>query len=134
MQEGDEQVLADARRIGQFSDTDAASTIADPQELARRLLTSVYMGTVNSSRATRERAKLLANQIGTDHLDVNIDGVVDAMSFLFGSVTGHKPRFQVSCSAHSCHCPGCIVLVWSRDKQPSAFRPFPISSPCQDSC
>ena len=85
---------ADARRIGQY--TDDHSSIDHPQELANRLLTSVYLGTVNSSRATRARAHGLAEQIGADHLDVNIDGVVDAMSHLFATITGHMPRFRVS--------------------------------------
>eukprot|EP00798_Chlamydomonas_sp_ICE-L_P005201 gene5201-18428_t len=48
--EGDEQVTADARRIGMYSPSEP---VDDAQELANRLLTTVYMGTVNSSTETR---------------------------------------------------------------------------------
>lgn len=92
MQAGNQQVEADARRIGQYTDDEA---LTEPRDLANRLLTSVYMGTVNSSPTTRERAARLAKQVGADHLDVNVDGVVDAMAQLFATITGHVPRFRV---------------------------------------
>jgi NAD+ synthase (glutamine-hydrolysing) len=49
---GDALVLADARRIGKYGD---AETVTDPQELASRLFTTVYMGSANSSKETRDR-------------------------------------------------------------------------------
>lgn len=52
IKEGDEAVLADARRVGKYSATEA---VADPQELASRLFTTVYMGSANSSKETRDR-------------------------------------------------------------------------------
>lgn len=67
------------------------------QELASRIFTTVYMGTVNSSRETRDRATRLAAQVGADHLDVKIDMAVEAMARLFTVITGRTPRFKVSC-------------------------------------
>ncbi|MEZ4645380.1 MAG: NAD(+) synthase [Chloroflexota bacterium] len=54
-----------------------------------------YMGTQNSSKETRARAKELAAQIGAHHLDINIDTVVESVVNLFVWVTEQKPRFQV---------------------------------------
>jgi hypothetical protein len=34
-------------------------------------------------------------QIGSDHLDVNMDSVVSAMAALFAVITGHQPAFRV---------------------------------------
>lgn len=60
MQAGDKKVEDDARRVGQYSESESADSA---EELAGRLLTTVYMGTVNSGKETQERAKLLAQQV-----------------------------------------------------------------------
>jgi hypothetical protein len=49
---GDTAVLADARRIGRYGEGEAVS---DARELAGRLFTTVYMGSENSSKETRDR-------------------------------------------------------------------------------
>ena len=54
----------DARRVGQYSDGERIESASD---LAGRLLTTVYMGTVNSSRETQERAESLAKQVQHFH-------------------------------------------------------------------
>ncbi|KAL4439201.1 hypothetical protein ABPG77_004103 [Micractinium sp. CCAP 211/92] len=89
---GDDEVLADAVRIGQYSEGERP---LDAAELASRLLTSVYMGTENSSQETQSRAKDLAKQVGAYHLNVKIDSVVAAMTNLFAAITGRMPRFRV---------------------------------------
>uniref|UniRef100_A0A061S1R4 Glutamine-dependent NAD(+) synthetase n=2 Tax=Tetraselmis sp. GSL018 TaxID=582737 RepID=A0A061S1R4_9CHLO len=89
--EGDKNVEADARRIGQYGDSDS---IDDPRELANRIFVTVYMGTVNSSTETQERSKRLADEIGSYHLTVKIDSVVSALSALFTTITGKTPRFR----------------------------------------
>ncbi len=48
----DPRVIADVRRVAGYG---ADQLPSDPKELAGRLLSCVYMGTVNSSRETRER-------------------------------------------------------------------------------
>uniref|UniRef100_A0A383W8A4 Glutamine-dependent NAD(+) synthetase n=1 Tax=Tetradesmus obliquus TaxID=3088 RepID=A0A383W8A4_TETOB len=89
---GDAIVAADAARIGQYAPGQA---VADASELAGRLFHTTYMGTVNSSGATRQRAKVLAQEIGAYHVDCNIDSLVAAVVALFGSITGKTPRFRV---------------------------------------
>ena len=59
-QAGDERVTADIRRVGQYGD---GEELPSAQALAGRLLSTVYMGTVNSSDATRSRASKLAKQV-----------------------------------------------------------------------
>lgn len=53
------------------------------------------MGSQNSSKATRERAKRLATEIGSYHIDMNIDTAVSALTNLFTAVTNFQPRFKV---------------------------------------
>ena len=53
------------------------------------------MGTTNSSKETRQRAKGLAEAIGAYHTDLNIDNMVTALTLLFRTVTGFMPRFKV---------------------------------------
>ncbi|KAL6579248.1 hypothetical protein OROMI_009464 [Orobanche minor] len=47
------------------------------------------------SNATRTRARVLAEEIGSWHLDVSIDGVVSAMLSLFQTLTGKRPCYKV---------------------------------------
>lgn len=49
---GDAAVAADARRIGRYGEGEA---VTDARELAGRLFTTVYMGSENSTRETRDR-------------------------------------------------------------------------------
>ncbi|KAJ1490929.1 hypothetical protein T484DRAFT_1776234 [Baffinella frigidus] len=64
----------------------------DHKALANRLFYTCYMGTVNSSRETRERAKNLASEIGAFHIDSNIDLVVTALMSLFRM----EPKFRAN--------------------------------------
>ena len=59
-QAGDERVAEDMRRVGRFGEGKAPRSA---QALAGRLLATVYMGTANSSGATRARASALASQV-----------------------------------------------------------------------
>ena len=45
----------------------------------------------NSSPNTRKRAKDLAHDIGSYHVDFDIDGVVNAVTTLFTTVTKFTP-------------------------------------------
>ncbi|KAL6349388.1 hypothetical protein AAG906_034045 [Vitis piasezkii] len=90
--EGDEQVKADAIRIGQYTDGQFPT---DSKEFAKRIFYTVFMGSENSSEATRQRAKVLAEEIGSWHLDICIDGVISALLSLFQTLTGKRPRYKV---------------------------------------
>lgn len=91
VQANNAQVLADVQRIVQ----DDGYVPTEPSELANRLFHTCYMGSSNSSAATRERAAELSRQIGAYHLDINIDKVVTALVTLFVRITGKTPRFAV---------------------------------------
>ncbi|KAI3900682.1 hypothetical protein MKW92_023046 [Papaver armeniacum] len=89
---GDEQVKADAIRIGHYTDGQYPT---DSKEFAKRIFYTVFMGTENSSDATRSRAKLLADEIGSWHLDVSIDTVISSLLSLFQTLTGKRPVYKV---------------------------------------
>ncbi|RZC54844.1 hypothetical protein C5167_013697 [Papaver somniferum] len=89
---GDEQVKADAIRIGHYTD---GKYPTDSKEFAKRIFYTVFMGTENSSDATRSRAKLLADEIGSWHLDVSIDTVISSLLSLFQTLTGKRPVYKV---------------------------------------
>ncbi|KAI8470126.1 MAG: glutamine-dependent NAD(+) synthetase with GAT domain-containing protein [Monoraphidium minutum] len=91
IESGDEAVLADARRVAKYGEGEA---MGGARELAGRLFTTVYMGSANSSKETRDRAALLASQVGSYHMDVAIDSVVASLLALFTAVTGKAPRFR----------------------------------------
>lgn len=89
---GDEQVKADAIRIGKYSNGEYPT---NPKEFAKRIFYTVYMGTENSSEETRSRAKKLADEIGSWHLDVNIDSVISSLISLFQTLTGRRPQYKI---------------------------------------
>ena len=61
----------------------------------RLLFTTCYMGSANSSSATRDRAKTLAGQIGSNHMTIAIDDMVEATNGIFTQSVAMTPRFRV---------------------------------------
>ena len=91
-----EKDAAVTRDVGQWlAANETPDIFSDPCVLANRLLYTCYIGTANSSRETRKRAKQLAEQIGSYHLDINMDGLVNALQSLFTRITAKKPKFKV---------------------------------------
>lgn len=90
----DDQVIADARRIAGEPEGSTYIPLV-PKEFANRVFHTSYMGTENSSPETRSRAKQLSQDIGSYHVDLNMDTVVSSVRNLFGLVTGAKPQFRV---------------------------------------
>ncbi|EPQ29776.1 uncharacterized protein PFL1_02449 [Pseudozyma flocculosa PF-1] len=89
-----QQVLDDVRRIA--GEKEGSTWVPQtPQEVANRIFVTCYMGTENSSAETRGRAKQLAEDIGSYHIDLNMDIVVRAILSLFTMVTSKTPRFKV---------------------------------------
>ncbi|XP_015417873.1 PREDICTED: glutamine-dependent NAD(+) synthetase, partial [Myotis davidii] len=72
---------------------EAGYTPEDPRELCGRLLTTCYMASENSSRETSDRARELAQQIGSHHIGLSIDPAVTAVMSIFSLVTGKRPLF-----------------------------------------
>ncbi len=93
VREKDTAVINDVTRW--LVEGETPDVFADPCVLANRLLYTCYISTENSSRETRKRAKQLAEQIGAYHLDINMDGLVNALQSLFTRITQKKPRFKV---------------------------------------
>ena len=93
IRENDEMVISDVERWLEKGETPDVFT--DPRVLANRLLYTCYIGTENSSRETQKRAKQLAEQIGASHLNINMDGLVNALQSLFTRITQKTPRFKV---------------------------------------
>jgi NAD+ synthase (glutamine-hydrolysing) len=91
---GNATVIADARRIAGLPSEDSYVP-EDPQEFCNRIFHTCYMGTSNSGSDTRNRAKALAQEIGSYHMDINIDTVVQAITALFTLVTGKTPQYKV---------------------------------------
>ncbi|XP_028649625.1 glutamine-dependent NAD(+) synthetase isoform X1 [Erpetoichthys calabaricus] len=92
IQNGNQQVLAYVRRIVGEPDFMPQS----PRELCGRIFTTCYMASENSSLDTFSRAKDLAEQIGSYHLNINIDTAVKAVMGIFSIVTGKWPKFRVN--------------------------------------
>lgn len=101
IQKRDPAVLADIRKLCCKEKQTSSVSLGNewlptsPSELASRLFTTLYLGTENSSNETKDRAALLASQIGAMHIDAKIDSVVTAMTRFFSMVTGRTPRFRV---------------------------------------
>ncbi|MCJ1284309.1 glutamine-dependent NAD(+) synthetase [Xylographa opegraphella] len=89
------QVLTDLLRIaGEEEDSDWRPK--DPQEIARRIFHTAYMGMkVNSSADTRARARDLGKAIGSYHLNFDIDTVVSAVIALCTAVTAFTPKYKM---------------------------------------
>ncbi|XP_061309088.1 glutamine-dependent NAD(+) synthetase isoform X2 [Pezoporus flaviventris] len=88
---GNADVLADVCRIV----NDETYVPEDPREFCKRVFTTCYMASENSSQDTCNRAKLLAEQIGSYHINLNIDAAVKAIVGIFSMVTGRTPLFSV---------------------------------------
>lgn len=91
---GNAQVIADARRLAGET-TGSGYLPTDPAEFARRIFHTCYMGTQNSSKETRQRAKALAAEIGAYHMDVDMDTAVAALIGIFTRLTGKEPQYKV---------------------------------------
>ena len=95
VKDGNEQVLADVRRIvGPYHDKD--NWIPEsPQQICNGILHTVYMGmSQQSSVETRSRAKRLAEDIGCHHVEADIDDIYNSQKNLLTKATGFTPRFR----------------------------------------
>eukprot|EP00239_Pterosperma_sp_CCMP1384_P010156 CAMPEP_0197863684 /NCGR_PEP_ID=MMETSP1438-20131217/41336_1 /TAXON_ID=1461541 /ORGANISM="Pterosperma sp., Strain CCMP1384" /LENGTH=325 /DNA_ID=CAMNT_0043481675 /DNA_START=96 /DNA_END=1073 /DNA_ORIENTATION=- len=66
------------------------------QDIASHVFSTLYLGTVNSSNETCKRSALLADQVGSKHLEIRIDTVVAALIALFTMIFPQKtPKFKI---------------------------------------
>jgi len=97
----DTTVAKDVMRVCGLEHLAELAQVQTAEQLANHLLTTVYMGTVNSSEETRTRARRLAVEIGASHLDVKVDTVVSAITSLFSLITGRTPKFKAHGGSHA---------------------------------
>jgi NAD+ synthase (glutamine-hydrolysing) len=88
----DVAVLADLRRVARAP----ALRPTSASQVAGLLLHTAYLGTANSSEATRRRAGALAGQLGAYHSALAIDAMVGAVLWVFAAFVsgGRLPRFS----------------------------------------
>ncbi|CAB9519971.1 Glutamine-dependent NAD(+) synthetase [Seminavis robusta] len=86
-------VAADCRRVCRVDDDQWIPQT--PQELANYVLHTTFMGTENSSEKTTSRAKRLGESVGSYHLSIKIDLMVEAVIKVFSMTTNKTPRFTV---------------------------------------
>ena len=106
---GDKSILQQRldKAVALLSSVDVAYVPTSPKEIARRVMHTAYLGTSNSSEETRSRAVRIASQIGTFHINCEIDSIVsgllqsyeDAVRTLDLSVAGGlgedmRPKFK----------------------------------------
>ena len=107
---GNEEVIADVQRIAAFS-----KKLPDtPEEFCNQIFHTVYMGMAKqSSKETRQRAKDLAERIGSHHVDMNIDDTFNATKGLLTQGTGFEPMFKVhgGSDTENCRVSNTAVLV-----------------------
>ena len=61
----------------------------------RQLFTTCYMSSSNSSSSTHERAQRLAAQVGSTHVNLSIDDMVEASTSTFIQTSQQVPKFTV---------------------------------------
>ncbi|KAI5926263.1 glutamine-dependent NAD(+) synthetase with GAT domain-containing protein [Camillea tinctor] len=89
---GNPEVIQDVKRIAAYSQ----KLPETPEEFCGQIFHTVYMGMENqSSTETRQRAKDLAQRIGSHHTDINIDETFHATKNLITQGTGFEPKFKV---------------------------------------
>ncbi|KAF2403210.1 glutamine dependent NAD+ synthetase [Trichodelitschia bisporula] len=91
LEAGNEQVLADVKRIAKYSDEVPKTA----KELCSQVFSTVYMGmSQQSSAETRGRARELAEEIGSYHINCDIDEIYHAQKNLVASALNFEPRFK----------------------------------------
>ena len=70
------------------------SEIKDLASLQKRLLTTLYQGTMNSSEQTRSSAKVLADGIGSTHYELDIDDLVSDYRHVIEKAIGRSLTWE----------------------------------------
>lgn len=96
VEDGSHQVLEDIRRVV----GDDSYCPQQPRELCGHIFTTCYMASENSSENTCNRAKFLANQIGSTHMNINIDAAVNGILGIFALAAGRWPQFRINGGSH----------------------------------
>ena len=104
---GNHQVFNDVKRIvgansnsiiGDTTQIDISELSVTSEQLCSHILHTVYMGTSNSSEATKSRSLRLARSIGSYHNSINIDDIIAAVLRVFSTLSS---VVQSTNSSHS---------------------------------
>ncbi|KAI0444889.1 NAD+ synthase [Xylaria telfairii] len=91
IESGSKTTLADLRRVTGLKDLVPKT----PEEIVNLLLTTCYMGTVNSSEETRSRAEMLSKKIGAYHMSIQIDATVQANLSIVKHALNFEPKYTI---------------------------------------
>ena len=91
LETGNKIVEGDLCRILECS---AEKLPKSPNALCSKLLVTCYMGTENSSAATRSLAKKISGELGSTHYDASVDDMITGMLKTFQGITGFTPKFE----------------------------------------
>jgi NAD+ synthase (glutamine-hydrolysing) len=90
----DGEVAQECRRVCRMESVSPSWVPSNPQEMAKCVLHTTFMGTENSSDKTDSRARRLSEAIGSYHLSIKIDLMVQAVIKVFTMTTGKTPQFS----------------------------------------
>ena len=91
IKQGNQIVFDDAKRL---SGQDPTTLTAE--QFCNKIFATCFMGMrQQSSRETRNRARDLAEAIGSHHIDTNIDPMVEALHSVVTGILNFEPRFKV---------------------------------------
>ncbi|KAI1440613.1 glutamine-dependent NAD(+) synthetase with GAT domain-containing protein [Annulohypoxylon stygium] len=94
IKQGNTQVIEDVKRIARYKGEGVLPET--PQELCNQIFSTIYMGMkAQSSRETRQRAKDLAEAIGSYHVNLDIDDIYNAQKALVVNTLDFEPKFKV---------------------------------------
>ncbi|TKW52135.1 Glutamine-dependent NAD(+) synthetase [Colletotrichum tanaceti] len=94
VEEGNPQVIEDVKRLAKYDGEGVLPKT--PQALCNQIFSTIYMGMkTQSSAETRQRARDLAEAIGSYHINLDIDDVYNAQKSLAVSALNFEPRFKV---------------------------------------
>lgn len=67
---------------------------ADEQAMVRELLTTAYQATRNSGEVTRHAARTLAEYLGANHLELNVDGLYESYTSIVSQAIGRPLSWE----------------------------------------
>ncbi|MCC7141132.1 MAG: NAD(+) synthase [Candidatus Eisenbacteria bacterium] len=71
-----------------------ALTESTEQEITRRLLTTAYQGTANSSQVTRDAARAVAEACGAKHFELDVEPFVQSYTSAIAAALGRKVSWE----------------------------------------
>lgn len=80
--------------LGKLSYFDKIQNLTDENEIMKKMLTCVYQSTNNSGSVTRNAAKGLAEALGADFIEFNINDIVDTYVSLVSKGIGRELNWQ----------------------------------------